>query len=242
MIMSQEGQGQLPQPVRTDSLASQAFTIIKDAIFTGQFQPGQLLRELHLARMLNVSQATIREALVQLEQVGLVVREQNRHTMVTNFTRDEVRDRLHIRVALEELAAVEASRSMGEAELAELSRLAEEAVQANSRGDGNESVRADVRFHELIWSHAGSPILAKMLSQLTTPLFAFLAVLHQAGMQNIQTRPPHEGIVKAMIAKDSESIRKLMRGHVENSYQDFLASDIQRMDGLVGKKAVPVEV
>src|ERR1700732_3057834 len=81
LIRSQEGQGQLPQPVRTDSLASQAFTIIKDAIFTGQFQPGQLLRELHLARMLNVSQATIREALVQLEQVGLVVREQNRHTM-----------------------------------------------------------------------------------------------------------------------------------------------------------------
>jgi len=241
MILSQDGQNHLPQPVRTDSLASQAFTIIKDAIFTGQFQPGQLLRELHLARMLNVSQATIREALVQLEQVGLVVREQNRHTMVTNFSREEVRDRLHIRIALEELAAVEASSSMTETDLDELSRLAGEIAKTVSQGDWFENVRTDIRFHELIWNHAGSPILAKMLSQLTTPLFAFLAVLHQAGMHNIQATSPHEEIVKAIRAKDPESIRKHMRSHVEGSYQEFLVSDVARMDGLVTKKAVAAE-
>ena len=236
MILTQEGQGQLPQPVRTDSLASQAFTIVKDAIFTGQFQPGQLLRELHLARMLNVSQATIREALVQLEQVGLVVREQNRHTMVTNFTRDEVRDRLNIRIALEELAAVEASKLMGEAEIGELEQLAEEIGRTIQKGDWYDNVRADIRFHEFVWSHSGSPILAKMLTQLTTPLFAFLAVLHHAGMDNLKATSPHEEIVKAIAAKEPEQVRRHMRAHVENSYQEFLSSSVPRLDGLVTKK------
>lgn len=236
MILSQEGQSHLPQPVRTDSLAAQAFTIIKDAIFTGQFQPGQLLRELHLARMLNVSQATIREALVQLEQVGLVVREQNRHTMVTNFTREEVRDRLNIRMALESLAAAEAARVMGEAEIAELSQLADEIAKTIAKGDWYDNVRADMRFHEYIWNHSGSPVLSKMLTQLTTPLFAFLAVLHQAGMDSIKATLPHEDLVKAMAAKDPAQIEHHIRGHIENSYQEFLSSSVARMDGLVAKK------
>ncbi|MPY87454.1 MAG: GntR family transcriptional regulator [Luteitalea sp.] len=59
------------QPVKAGSLSRQVFEALRTAIFAGRFSPGDSLRELYLARDLNVSQATVREALAQLEQDGL---------------------------------------------------------------------------------------------------------------------------------------------------------------------------
>ena len=72
--------------IRSGSLSAQAFGVIKDAIFTGQIQPGEAIRELHLARSLRVSQATVREALAQLESAGLIVRQANRRTTCLLYT------------------------------------------------------------------------------------------------------------------------------------------------------------
>jgi hypothetical protein len=74
--------GRFLKPVRSQSLSRQVYETLKEAIFNGRFQPDEALRELHLAKMFEVSQATIREALVQLEQTGLVVRHHNRKTTV----------------------------------------------------------------------------------------------------------------------------------------------------------------
>ena len=100
------------RPVRLDPLATQTFDIVKDAIFQGMFLPGQQLREMQLAKHLNISQATVREALAQLEQVGLVVRSPTRRITVTSFSRDEIRDRLAMRVVLEEMAGVRAAERL----------------------------------------------------------------------------------------------------------------------------------
>ena len=53
---------QLPQPIRADSLRTQVVGILKEAIFSGKFRPGDLMREMQLARTFGVSQATVREA------------------------------------------------------------------------------------------------------------------------------------------------------------------------------------
>ena len=53
------------QPVKAESLSAQVFETIRDAIFRGELKPGETLRELGLAKSLNVSQATVREALEQ---------------------------------------------------------------------------------------------------------------------------------------------------------------------------------
>jgi DNA-binding GntR family transcriptional regulator len=72
-------------PVRADSLRQQAFEILRDAIFVGKIQPGDILRELQLARNMGVSQSTLREALSQLEHVGPVIRQPNRATTVAKL-------------------------------------------------------------------------------------------------------------------------------------------------------------
>ena len=224
---------QLIKPVRSHSLSNQVFDSLKYAIFSGRFQPGEQLRELHLAEMFEVSQSTIRGALVQLEQAGLVVREQNRKTTVTSFTQEEIRDRLAMRIALEELAFAAAGRKMQNADLKKLSTMAQTIQKAIHRGSHHDLTVSDLAFHHFVWKQAKSPILFRTLDQLTTPLFAFLGVLQEKGLVDVRVTRSHDVLVEALRSRKEETIRGAIRTHIEGSYRRFLKSGAPTLDAIV---------
>jgi DNA-binding GntR family transcriptional regulator len=225
----------LPQPVRSDSLSNQLFGILKEAIFAGKFQPGEALRELHLARTMDVSQATVREALNQLEQAGLVVRHPNRRTTVTSFTQDEVRDRLAMRITLEDLAFRRAAGNLKDEDFAALEKLAAAIDDGVQKGDCQGMTLADMRFHHFVWEKTGSPVMVRTLDQLTTPLFAFLSVLHGTGMHDLKSGRPHAELISALNSGKPELISSAIRSHIAGSYQAFLESDTPSLDMLIQK-------
>ena len=102
------------EPLKTGLLTTRVSETLRGAILTGQFEPGRQLLEAHLARELQVSQTTVREALVQLDQLGLVTRVPNKGTFVTELSEKDVRDRLKIRWLLEGLAWFAAAKTMDE--------------------------------------------------------------------------------------------------------------------------------
>ncbi|MGH9783584.1 MAG: GntR family transcriptional regulator [Terriglobia bacterium] len=195
---------------------------IREAIFSGKFGPGETLRELHLARNLNVSQATVREALLQLEHTGLVVRTPNIGTTVTRLSGEEVRERLAMRVLLEGLAATEAAPKMTAEDFFELGRLAEWIAQAVSGNDYFELVQADLGFHRYIWKKSGNKTLYRTLDQLTAPLFAYVSVLRSsAHEQLLVVIQSHEPLVFALRGRDRQQIRLAVRKHIETAYTLF---------------------
>ena len=208
----------LPEPVRADSLSRQVFGILKEALFQGKFKPGEQLPEIQVARWLNVSQATVREALVQLEQAGLVVRHKNRKTQVTVLTSEEVLDRLTMRMALEPLAAVKAAEAMSPGELEELRMKVALMNEATEETTDYEKAIADMDFHQFIWGKAGSPVFSRMLEQLSTPLFAFLKP------EQHENSSSHQALVEAMQSGNKEAIEQEVRAHIQGSYQSFFNS------------------
>ncbi len=222
----------LPQLVRAESLKFQVARILQEAVFNGKLKPGQALREIGLAREFGVSQATVREALTHLEQVGLVVKTPNKGTEVTNLSAAEVRDRLAVRLALEELAAGAAALRITSEDLAgleEAARTIEDGIRQNLYFEVSQ---ADLQFHRLIWKASGNAILYRTLDQITTPLFAFLGLLHQRSRQDQKKTRPHSEILNALRARDGEQVRRALRSHIEDSYGVFLrseAADLQSM-------------
>ncbi len=225
----------LPQPVRSDSLSNQLYGILKDAIFAGKFQPGEALRELHVAKTMDVSQATVREALNQLEQAGLVVRTPNRGTTVTCFSRNEVRDRLAMRIALEDLAFCKAAGNLSAEDFQELERLSAAIEQGIRDKSCHDMTLADMRFHRLVWQKADSPVMLRTLDQLTTPLFAFLSVLHGSGLHNLHDAKPHGDLIQALRQAKPGAIRAAIRDHIAGSYREFLDSGTPSLDQLLQK-------
>ena len=77
--------------VKSQSLRECVEDRIRAAIFSGKLRPGDALREMHLARELQVSQATVREALLHLQHAGLVTRTPNAGTIVTHMMKTVLR-------------------------------------------------------------------------------------------------------------------------------------------------------
>ena len=85
-------------------LRDQILDSIKRAIITGKFRASEKISEEELAEQLGVSRTPIREAIRVLEQQGLVEVIPEDGTYVTSFDSDQIKDGLHVRVALEQLA------------------------------------------------------------------------------------------------------------------------------------------
>jgi DNA-binding GntR family transcriptional regulator len=211
--------GRLLTPLRAGSVKSQVFNILRSAIFSGKLEPGQALRELELARELKVSQATVREALFELEHTGLVTRAPNKGTYVTKFSETEIRERLSIRVILEGLAAIEAGRKMTEENFRELERRVGALSKAMAKRQYYEFTQADLEFHRYIWVCSGNKTLSQTLDQLCAPLFAFVSVRRSRQKEDLSQAQSHDVIVDAIRQGNPDKIQEEIRLHIERSYQ-----------------------
>src|SRR5215471_14981927 len=77
---------------------------LEEAILAGELRPGARLHEMKLASQLNVSQASVREALQELEGLGWVTKYPNRGSFVMNLTNQELIQIYQVRRQLEPLA------------------------------------------------------------------------------------------------------------------------------------------
>ena len=113
------------------------FNILRQAIITGEFAPGERLMEIALAERLGVSRTPVREAIRKLELEGLVVMIPRKGAEVAKITEKDLRDILDVRCALEELSASLAAEKINEEQKKELkfALLAfEKAIQSGDSG------------------------------------------------------------------------------------------------------------
>lgn len=203
------------EPVKAESLSVQVFDTIRGAIFRGELKPGETLRELGLAKSLNVSQATVREALSHLEQYGLVVRTPNRSTNVATFSNDELIQRERVRLALESLAFLEAKEKISPDQIEELHHLAHNALTALESADSAALIHAERNFHSKVWQISGNTVLARMLDQLTMPLF-----VRRAMNGNRPAHRDYPGLVEKLKGGDKDSIVDALREHILDPHLD----------------------
>lgn len=209
--------------VKDSSLRVRVAEVLKEAIFAGALEPGESLAEIRLARELQVSQATVREALAELERYGLVVRIPNRSTMVTRFSSKEMAERMTLRICLESVACVEAASRMTEEDYGQLALLLAALNDSMRQGDPFVRVQADLTFHNFIWERSGNSTLLRMLHELTAPLFAFACILRKRGV--VKEKPllnPHETIIEAIKTRDRGHIESAVEGHIRPSYERFM--------------------
>jgi DNA-binding GntR family transcriptional regulator len=208
------------KPLKAGRLPTQAAQTLRHAILAGDIPLGSPLREAHLARQLNVSQTTIREALVHLGQLGLVVRSPHRDTVVTKLNHDEVGDRLVIRLLLEGLAWEEASRRMTDADFEELDQRLERIRELSTSTEFADLAEVELEFHCFIWEKSGNPTLRTVLEQLTPPLFVYVTQQRRAQKKSgsRQRYKRHREVVDALRSGARTQIHDTLRQHLVASY------------------------
>jgi len=112
------------------SLRDSVRDLLLERVLAGEYPPGARLVETRIARELGISQAPLREALRDLEQLGLVVHEAYRGCSVRAVSAAELLEAFPVRAALEALAARLAAPRIDDADLDRLDALVEDMAAA----------------------------------------------------------------------------------------------------------------
>lgn len=205
------------------SLRIQVADFMRDAILSGNLKPGQRIVERKLAASLGVGQATVREALQVLEHEGLILKKANTASFVTELSPERLAEIVEIRIALEPKAFALAHQRKTEADIAELQKLVwkiEEGVRTN---DYYQTSRSDLAFHQKVWSMAGNYTLKKILSQLCTPLFAYLMVHLSTNSSPLnECVLSHQALLDALASTDEKKVLEAAQSHTHNSWYQLL--------------------
>lgn len=200
---------------------------LEGAILDGRIKPGARLTELKLASELGVSQASVREALQELESFGLVVKFPNRGSYVIDLHPMDLIHIYQVRSELEPLAWFLAAAQMKQQTLDRLRSCVEEMRDAARKRDYRAYSSLDYRFHCLIWESQDNRYLEKSLKALCPPLFAHdLVHLYSNSSSSLdRALRQHERLLAVLQMGDPSLVlrvaRRMMRRFLGQDLTDF---------------------
>lgn len=147
-------------------MKDEVYNKLRNSIITGELEPGEKLRDLDLSKSLGISRTPIREALLRLENDGLVVTKANRWTLVAPIDVEQAEEIYPLVWTLECLAIEQAFPYFSAKDVEELEQFNEKLDQTIHSGDIFSTVEADNEFHHKIIQLANNSELAKLLSSL----------------------------------------------------------------------------
>ena len=198
------------------SLSDGAYDALKAAIRNNVFAPGYQGSEQDIATQLRMSRTPVHEAIIRLQEEGLVRVLPRRGVMVCPISPDDMREIYGVIIALEtassELLAEkpEDERSLIADELDSVNAQMEAALAADDLVDW---AGADERFHQLLVERSGNGRLARMFHTI-------MDQSHRARMLTLRLRPKptasvaeHRAIVGAVRQGDARTARERAKQH-----------------------------
>ncbi len=171
------------------------------------------LDERHLAIRLGVSRTPLREALMKLEQEGLVEVRSRRGVYLKRQSREEVVEMITVWAALESMAARLACECASDEEIDELRKIGTRYNPDTARAEISEYSETNITFHRTIMSLSK----CSRLQRTAEDLFDRLKPVRRSAMRD-STRTDrsvvdHSKIIAAISSRDADLAGDLVRDH-----------------------------
>ncbi|MCW2134579.1 GntR family transcriptional regulator [Arthrobacter sp. VKM Ac-2550] len=199
------------------SLRQQALAALRRAITTGELAPGTHLVETELSETLQISRGTLREAMRELQQEGLISAGARGRLSVRHLDAKEIRDIFSVRAALESLAARELCALEDRASVIKELRAAIDEM-AEAAEDGLEGrIEADLNFHRTMCRLTGNETLLHSWRSLegNIRMSIMFAGLERA-VRNMDVKR-HSDIVDALETGDATRATETIGAHMEGA-------------------------
>ncbi|HEX2400067.1 MAG TPA: GntR family transcriptional regulator [Mycobacterium sp.] len=196
------------------SLREQALTALRRAITTGQLTPGTHLVETELSEALQISRGTLREAMRQLQQEGLISAGARGRLSVRHLDAKEIKNIFDVRAALESLAAQDlAGREDRTAAVAEL-RKAVADMEKWAASNLEDRIEADLKFHRTMCHLTGNETLLHSWSSLEGSIrMSIMFAGVDRALKNMDAKR-HSDIVDAIESGDADKAAATVRDHM----------------------------
>ncbi|EIM29734.1 GntR family transcriptional regulator [Microvirga lotononidis] len=213
--------------------ARQVAQALEEDIVLGWLQPRERLIEEDLATRFEVKRHVVREAIAELERMGLVERVQNKGAAVRMLSPTDVRQIYFVREALETLAAKQIPLPPGPETLAALTDIHEQHSAAVDQGDSRAAFRTNIAFHNALFGACGNPHLIELIRNLAQKAHGVRSYTAADPEHLAKAKEDHWAMIEALRAADRERLVQLCRDHLKPSRDAYIAALEQRF-GKVG--------
>ena len=200
------------------AIRDKVYTVLSDAIFQGKLKPEERLVESKLAKGMKVSRTPVREAIIELQQKGLVVPSPPKGVKVAPLpTMNDLTEFYDIRGVLRGLAIRKAIKNIT---MREITRL-EENIKKMEGLLLEKSIRSianlNIEFHKIIEECSESKELILLLDNLHRKSRENFSLIISSKERQVEAVKEHKKIVESLKEKNEELAETLMRQHAKNA-------------------------
>jgi DNA-binding GntR family transcriptional regulator len=196
------------------SLREQALSALRRAITTGQLRPGTHLVETELSEALQISRGTLREAMRQLQQEGLISPGARGRLSVRHLDNKEIKDIFDVRAALESLAASTLAGWEDRTDAVARLRNAVAEMERWAASNLEDRIEADLMFHRTLCQLTGNVTLLHSWSSLEGSIrMSIMYAGVDRALKNMDAKR-HYDIVDAIESGDAAKAAATVREHM----------------------------
>ncbi|MEQ6249101.1 FCD domain-containing protein [Sulfitobacter sp. HNIBRBA3233] len=222
------------RPVTPEKLSTAVVRQVEELILRGILRPGERLpAERELAERLGVSRPSLREAIAQLQQTGLLSARPGAGVYVADvlgsafspalialFERHDeaAMDYLSFRRDMEALAAERAARLGSDTDLAVVAAIFDKMQAAHDTRDADQEAALDAQFHMAIVEASHNVVMLHMMRSMYELLRGGVFYNRQVMFRQQTTRTAlleqHRAIHDALVARDAAGSRAAVEAHL----------------------------
>ncbi len=208
---------------QSETLADQAYEMIKQAIVQGKLKDEERLPEEKLAHDLGISRTPLRDALRRLGDEGLIIHQTGRPAKVASFTKEDSLEYMELRSLLEVYNIERIFPKIDDAFIAQLKENTCEQYEAIQRNHYNDFIDLDREFHLLLASKNSNRELQKIIHRMNTGTNrAFLILSKTVPKSAKDAHDEHMEIIGALEERNFVLARNKMMIHMNNVEERFL--------------------
>ena len=204
---------------------------LRGAIVRGEISPNAHLVESDISSSFEMSRGAVRNALIRLEQEGLVVREPHRGARVRQVGDREAIEILQARAVLEGLAVrltAERIDEVGAERLRERLALHRELLDS---GDLLGASDANAELHAALLELSGHSTAQRLIRGLNAQMVRYQYRTILIPGRPAASQAEHAAIVEAVVARRPEQAEEAMRRHLFNVAESLQRGLLPRIDG-----------
>lgn len=199
----------------------EAYLKLRHWILDGTFAPGMKLRDKELAAQLGVSRTPIREALLRLEDEGLVQTKPNCATLVSSLDFHNAFHLYSIVWTLEQLALSQAFGSITETDIQRMAEANERFFHKMKARDRFSALDADHEFHSVYVALSQNRELEKIISEVKIKLKRLDLYYFEKIKDAALSYEEHEKIINALKERDLCKALSAIEQNWKNSFSRF---------------------
>jgi len=215
------------QPQRDPSRLRTIVAGIEEDIVLGWLRPRQRLVEEELATRFATKRHVVREAIAELERLGLAERQVNKGATVKALSHTDVEQIYSIREALETLAAKQMPLPCDPSLITALTVIQNAHTKAVNDQNPRAAFRANMAFHETLFEACGNQHLADAIRTFAQSVHGARSYTAADPKYLRRSCDEHLAMIDALKRSDRNKLAKLCKGHIGPSRDAYVEAVIR---------------